>query len=299
MGPGAVYMQAVQWTTQRSAQSPGPVVAIAISLLSQTFGAAFAKTLFPIAGAEGVAAVRIVSAAAVLLIVCRPWQVAIERARIRDLLIYGLVLGVMNLTIYAAFARIPLAVAVAIEATGPLVVVLISSHRKLDLLWLALTVVGLCLLFPFEASWASLDPVGVALAAGAGVCWALYIWFGKRVSSMPSGATVAWGMTAAALLAAPIGIATAGSTLFLPEVLLIGLAVGVFSSVLPYWLEMAALRNLARHVFGILVSAAPAVAALAGFVVLGERLQAAHWIAISCIVIACAGSALTQTKNQV
>lgn len=281
----------------RVAQPPGPVVAVAVSLLSQTFGAAFAKTLFATAGSEGVAALRIVFAALVLLAICRPWRVAIDRQRAGDLLSYGLVLGTMNLTIYAAFARIPIAVAIAIEATGPLLVVLLSSRRMLDFVWLGLTAVGLSLLFPLQASWTGLDPVGVALAGAAGVCWALYIWFGKRVSSMPSGATVAWGMTIAAMLAAPIGVARGGSALFSPEVLLVSLAVGVFSSVLPYWLEMAALRKLARQVFGILVSAAPAVGALAAFIVLGERLQPAHWIAISCIVIACAGSALTQPKQ--
>lgn len=291
-------MQGSPLVMTRAAQPPGPVVAVAISLLSQNFGAAVAKSLFATAGAQGIASLRIAFAAVVLLAICRPWRVTIDRARVGDLLIYGLVLGTMNLVIYGAFARIPIAVAIAIEATGPLLVVLLSSRRVLDFLWLVLTAVGLSLLFPFEASWASLDPLGVALAAGAGLCWALYIWFGKRVSSMPSGATVAWGMTIAAVVAAPVGFAQGGSALLAPEVLLVGLAVGVFSSVLPYWLEMVALRNLAPKVFGILVSAAPAVGALAAFIVLGERLQPAHWIAISCIVIACAGSALTHSKNQ-
>ncbi len=290
-------MESRPFVIARVTRPPGPVAAVAISLLSQNFGAAFAKTLFATAGAQGIAAVRIVFAAIILLAICRPWRIPIDRARVGDLLIYGLVLGAMNLLIYGAFARIPIAVAVAIEATGPLLVVLLSSRRMLDVVWLALTAVGLSLLFPFEFSWASLDPLGIALAGAAGLCWALYIWFGKRVSTMSSGATVAWGMTIAAILATPIGIAQAGSALLLPKVLWIGAAVAVFSSVLPYWLEMRALRNLPRQVFGILVSAAPATGALAGFVVLGERLQPAHWMAISCIVIACAGSALAHAKN--
>lgn len=281
----------------RATQPPGPVLAIAIALLSQNFGAAFAKSIFPIAGAQGVATLRIAFAALVLLAINRPWRSPIERARLGDLLIYGLVLGSMNLLIYGAFERIPIGVAVAIEASGPLLVVLLASRRLLDWLWLGLTAVGLSLLFPLKVAWASLDPLGVALAAGAALCWALYIWFGKRVSSMPSGATVTWGMTVAALLALPIGVGQSGSALLVPEVLLIGLAVGVFSSVLPYWLELRALRNLAPQVFGILVSAAPAVGALAAFIVLGERLLPMHWVAISCIVLACAGSALTRAQR--
>lgn len=282
----------------RAAQPPGPVVAVAISLLSQNFGAAFAKSVFATAGAEGMAALRIVFSAIILLAVFRPWRLAIDRLRLGDLLIYGLGLGTMNLLIYGAFARIPIAVASAIEATGPLLVVLLSSRRMLDVLWLVLTAVGLSLLFPLHVSWASLDPVGVALAAGAGACWAMYIWFGKRVSSMPSGATVAWGMTAAVLLALPVGVLQSGSALLSPQILLMALGVAIFSSVLPYWLEMRALRSLAPHVFSILVSAAPAVGALAAFVVLGERLLPTHWIAITCIVAACAGSALTHAKHE-
>jgi inner membrane transporter RhtA len=282
----------------RAAQLPGPVAAVAISLLSQNFGAAFAKSLFSVAGAEGIAALRVGFAALTLLAIVRPWRTAVDRARLRDLWVYGLVLGSMNLFIYGAFARIPIGVASAIEASGPLLVILLASRRMLDLLWLVLTAVGLSLLFPWQVSWAALDPLGVAFAACAGACWAMYIWFGKRVSSMPSGATVAWGMVAAAMLALPIGLFQSGSALLAPEVLLAGLAVAVFSSVLPYWLEMRALRNLAPHVFGILVSAAPAVGALAAFIVLGERLLPAHWVAISCIVAACAGAALTHAQHE-
>lgn len=282
----------------RAAQPPGPVLAIAIAVLSQNFGAAFAKSIFPTAGAAGVATLRIACAALVLLAINRPWRNPMDRARSGDLLIYGLVLGSMNLLIYGAFARIPIGIAVAIEATGPLLVVLLASRRLLDLLWLALTALGLSLLLPLKVSWASLDPLGVALAAGAGLCWALYIWFGKRVSSMSSGATVTWGMTIAAVLALPIGVSTAGSVLLQPEILFMGLAVGVFSSVVPYWLELRALRNLAPRVFGILVSSAPAVGALAAFIVLGERLLPIHWVAIFCIVVACAGSAVTHAKRQ-
>src|SRR5688500_2773097 len=95
----------------RAAHPPGPVAAVAISLLSQNFGAALAKTLSATAGAEGIAALRIVFAAIILLAVCRPWRISIDRARLGDLVIYGGVLGAMNLLIYGAFARIPIAVA--------------------------------------------------------------------------------------------------------------------------------------------------------------------------------------------
>lgn len=274
-----------------------PALAILASMISVNVGAAFAKGLFPLVGSAGVTALRVGLAACLLLAFWRPWRRLPSRADARNLLVYGLMLGCMNLTIYAAFARIPIGVAIAIEVTGPLALVLLSSRRPLDVAWVACAAVGLWLLSPLYGGGVALDPVGVAWALAAAFCWAMYIVFGKRVSTLEGGHAVAWGMLVASLCAVPVGIAQAGSALFTPAVLAAGLAVAVLSSILPYSLEMAALARLPRRLFGILVSAGPAIGALAGYFVLGERLSSVQWLAIALIIAATAGSAATANRQ--
>ena len=281
---------------------PGPALAILASMVSVNVGAAFAKGLFPLVGPAGVTALRVGIGACLLLAFWRPWRRLPSRADARNLLVYGLMLGCMNLAIYAAFARIPIGVAIAIEVTGPLALVLLSSRRALDVAWVACAAVGLWLLSPLYGGAHlnpanALDPVGVAWALGAAFCWAMYIVFGKRVSTLEGGHAVAWGMLVASLCAVPVGLAQSGNALFSPVVLAMGLAVAVLSSILPYSLEMAALARLPRRVFGILVSAGPAIGALAGYVVLGEYLSGVQWLAIALIIAATGGSAATAGRD--
>ena len=274
----------------------GPVLAIVASMVSVNAGAAWAKGLFPLVGAAGVTAARVGLAAVLMLAVVRPWRQLPKRADARNLLVYGLMLGCMNLLIYGAFARIPIGVAVAIEVVGPLAVVVLSSRRARDFAWVLLAALGLWLLAPFHDGVPPLDPLGVLYALGAAFCWAMYIVFGKRVSHLGGGQAVAWGMLAAALFTVPVGVAHAGANLLAPAVLMGGLAVAVLSSALPYSLEMAALARLPQRVFGILVSAGPAFAALAGYIVLGERLTGMQWLAIVLVVFACGGAAATARR---
>jgi inner membrane transporter RhtA len=272
-----------------------PLAALAASLISQNLGAAIAKSLFPVVGVAGMTALRIGLSALLLLAFWRPWRTPVARRDLGNLVIYGAMLGGMNLCIYHAFGRLPIGIATAIETTGPLVVVLAASRRVLDVAWVALAVAGLALLLPL-ASDSPLDPVGLLFAFGAALSWALYIVFGKRVSTLASGQAVALGMLVAALFAVPIGIVQAGAALRVPTTLLAGLGVAVLSSAVPYSLEMAALRRLPRHVFGILVSATPAVGAACAALVLGERLGALQCLAIACIIGASAGGAATSRE---
>ena len=272
-----------------------PLAALMASLVSQNLGAAIAKSLFPVVGVEGMTALRIGLSALLLLAFWRPWRTPVARRDIVDVVIYGAMLGGMNLCIYHAFGRIPIGIATAIETTGPLVVVLAASRRALDVAWVVLALAGLVLLLPL-ASDRPLDPIGLLFAFGAAASWALYIVFGKRVSGLASGQAVSLGMLVAALFAVPIGIAHAGAAMLVPTTLLAGLGVALLSSAVPYSLEMAALRNMPRHVFGILVSATPAVGAACGAIVLGERLSAWQWLAIACIIGASAGGAATARR---
>ena len=273
-----------------------PLVALGASLVSQNLGAAVAKSLFPVVGVEGMTALRVGLSALLLLAFWRPWRTPVARRDVANVVVYGAMLGGMNLCIYHAFGRIPIGIATAIETTGPLVVVLAASRRALDVAWVALALAGLALLLPLTASQ-PLDPVGLLFAFGAAASWALYIVFGKRVSGLASGQAVSLGMLVAALFAVPIGVAHAGAAMRVPTTLLAGLGVALLSSAVPYSLEMAALRRMPRHVFGILVSATPAVGAACGAIVLGERLSALQWLAIACIIGASAGGAATAGRT--
>ncbi len=267
--------------------------AVFMSLLSQNLGASFAKHLFPLIGAAGMTCVRIAFAAGILLIIRRGWRTRLSWAQLRRVLPYGIALGMMNLLIYQAFARIPIGIAVAIEVLGPLAVVLTGARKLKDLIWVGAAVAGLIMLLPLNGAGSNLDLLGIAFAVGAAGTWALYIVFGKRLSSVRDVDVVSWGMVVATVVTLPFGVVEAGRALLSPQVLWWGIAIAALSSALPYTLEMAALRRVPAHLFGIFVSSAPAVAALAGFVVLGERLEAIQWVAICSIVVAVAGSTIS------
>jgi len=270
------------------------IALLVASMISIQFGASVAKGLFPALGPEGTTALRCGIAALILLALQRPWRARLPPSALLTVGLYGASLGLMNLLFYLSLARIPLGVAVALEFTGPLSVALLSSHRARDLLWVALAAAGIVLILPLSRSSRPLDPVGVAFALAAGVCWALYIVLGQRAGkAVQGGAATALGMLAAALVVAPVGVLRAGPRLLQSHLWPLALAVAVFSSALPYSLEMHALRRLPARTFGILMSLEPALAALAGLVMLRERLSPAQGAAIACIIAASAGSAWT------
>jgi inner membrane transporter RhtA len=264
------------------------VAALVAGMVSLQCGATFAKSLFPAIGAAGTSALRVGFSALILIAVWRPWRRSLPAREAGWIALYGSALGLMNLLFYLALARLPLGPAVAIEFVGPLAVALIASRRRSDFLWIGLAIIGLMLLLPI-ATTDGLDPVGVALDLGAALAWALYILFGQRAGRVDGGQAVSLGMLTAALVAAPFGVAEAGASLLAPEILLSGLAVAIMSSALPYSLEMVALRRLDRKSFGVLMSLEPAVAACAGLVLLGERIGAVQWLAISLVIAASVG----------
>ncbi len=295
-----VLLPATARRPQRPRRRLYPVALVLGGVVSVQIGAALAKGLVTQLGVAGSVFLRAAGAAAVLLLLTsgslhRPSGLLRFRSLpdVAVLGVFGLVLAGMNLAFYAALGRIPLAAAVTIEFLGPLGVAVASSRRALDLLWAALAGVGVALLTGvLGAAVSGLDPVGVGLALLAGACWAGYILLGARLGAAFPGVTgVAGALAVTAVAVAPAGIATAGSALLRPDLLIVGVAVGVLSSAVPYSLEVAALRLLPAHAFGVLLSLEPAVAALAGFLLLDERLQPRQALAIALVSLASAGAA--------
>ncbi|MBT2227352.1 DMT family transporter [Nonomuraea sp. NEAU-A123] len=273
-----------------AADSIPPSGLVLLAIFSVQLGAGFAKELFASLPPSAVVFLRIGAGALIMGAVARP---KLKGMSWRDLgvgLGFGVTLAVMNLTFYEAIARLPLGIAVAIEFLGPLGVAVAASRRRLDLLWIGLAGAGVALLAPWGQS-ASMSWVGIGLAMAAGACWAAYILLSASVGRRFPGTTgLSFAMIVSAIVIAPVGVASGGGDLLQPQLLLVGLGVGLLSSVIPYSLELQALRRMPKHVFGILMSLEPAMAALVGVVVLGELLHAQQWAAIICIVAASLGT---------
>ncbi len=270
-----------------------------IAMMAIQSGSSIAKQLFPIVGPGGTVALRVSISACILLLIFRPWRLSLSLSQWRSMVIYGASLGGMQILFYFAIERIPLGIGVALEFTGPLLLALFSSKRKLDLVWVALAISGMALLLPDMSSVDALDPIGVLLALAAGGCWAGYIWFGQRAGTVGSGGmTVAIGMSVASVIIFPIGVYTAESSIFSWSLLPMAITIGILSSALPYSLEMMALNRLSTQHFSVLMSLEPAVAAMAGLLILSERLAISQWLAISLIISASMGSTLSARRRQ-
>ncbi|MFI2203837.1 EamA family transporter [Streptomyces sp. NPDC020192] len=257
--------------------------------LSVQFGSACAALLFPRAGALGVVAVRVTLAAVLLLAVCRPRLRGYGRGDWAVVVGFGLALGGMNLLFYQAIDRMPLGPAVTLEVLGPLALSVVAARRAVSLLWAGLALAGVLLLG--QEGLGRLNPTGAAFALGAGALWAAYIVLNSRTGARFLRLDgLALAMAVAALLSLPPGVASAGTTLLQPRVLGLGLAVALLSSGLPYTLELLALRRLPAATFAVLTSLSPALAALAGFLVLDQTLSPAQCLAITLVIAASAGA---------
>jgi inner membrane transporter RhtA len=267
-----------------------PPAQVLAGILSVQVGAALAKQLFGAVGSAGAVALRLFFAALVLVVVWRP-TARMGRRAWAVVIAYGVVLAAMNLSFYTAIAHIPLGVAVTIEFLGPLAVAIGGSRRWLDGLWALLAGGGVVLLTEGRGE---LHLVGILFALAAAVCWASYILLSAALGRHTSdGGGLALGMLLAAVVVVPIGIADTGTALFEPWVLAVGLGVALLSSVIPYSLELEALRRIPPKVFGVLMSLEPAVAALVGLMVLGEALGPLQWVAVALVVAASAGATRT------
>ncbi|MET3927927.1 EamA family transporter [Devosia sp. 2618] len=273
------------------------VILVTLGMVFTQTGASFAKGLFPLVGAAGATTLRLTLAAIVLLAIFQPWRKKLDARQWRAVFMYGVVMGAMNLFFYAAITTIPLGVGVALEFTGPLAVALAGSRKPLDFFWIILAIGGLAMLLPLGQTSEGLDPMGVVMALCAGACWAGYIIFGQRAGTGGGPHITALGVSIAAIIALPFGIATAGTDLLNPAILPIALGVALLSSAIPYALDMVALPHIPSRLFGILMSGQPALGALSGFLILSENLT--HWqlAGIAAIIFASLGATVTIARN--
>ena len=258
-------------------------------IASVQFGSALATTLFARIGPGGAVLLRLVTASVVLVAISRPRLRACTRRELALAALFGLILAGMNLSFYHAIQRIPLGIGVTIEFVGPLAVAIAGSRRRLDLAWAALAAVGIVALMHGDTH--HLDALGVILALTAGVMWGAYILVNARLGRVFTGGSgLALAMCVASVIALPLGVGEGGARLLSPHALALGAVVGLLSSAIPYSFEMEALRRISTAVFGVLMSIEPAMAALAGFLVLGQALGARELVGIALVVVASVGA---------
>ena len=275
-----------------------PAIMILIGIVSVQFGAGLADRLFGQVPPAAVTGLRLwTSALAMVVISGRGFTRSVrdlkKRRAAADAAIavaFGISLGVMNYSIYQSFARIPLGVAVTIEFLGPLAVAVAGSRHLRDVGWVVLAATGVVLLT--QGGHGHLNLAGVLFAALAATCWAAYIVLSSATGQrFPGSAGLAIAMVVSAVIVTPPALIAGGSAIFRPAVLATGAAIGILSSVIPYRLELESLRRIPMRLFGVWMSLEPAVAALIGLALLGQHLSAVQWLAICCVMVACAGAA--------
>ncbi|QPH38172.1 EamA family transporter [Pedobacter endophyticus] len=272
-----------------------PIPAILLAIISVQCGAAIAKGLFPAIGPAATASLRIGLSALILLIAFRPNVTKLSKKQWKYVILYGLSLGAMNMVFYLAIARIPIGLGVTLEFIGPLVVAIFGSKKIIDFFWVMLAVAGIALITPWTNN--GLDPIGILFALMAAACWGTYIVLGGRISKIMDGdQAVSIGMVVATLLIVPFGIANGGLSHLNSHLLALGFALALLSSAIPFTLEMGALKQLPARTFSILMSLEPAVASIAAFFFLQERLSLKECLAVVFVIVASAGSSITSRR---
>ncbi|MEJ0005193.1 MAG: EamA family transporter [Steroidobacteraceae bacterium] len=273
-----------------------PFVALLVAIVSVQFGAAFSKQLFPVLGVERTTFLRLLLGAVLLAPIFKPWRMRIARRQWPLLLLFSASIATMNLCFYLAIQRIPLGVAVALEFIGPLGLAIGLSHRRMDLIWVALAVIGLFLLLPisqaFHASAHPLDSAGVLFALLAAAAWAAYGVLGKHIGTSLGPGIIALAMACAAVIMLPIAALQSGTVVITPHLAVAAVIVGLFSSALPFSLEMIAINRMPVRTYGTFTSLDPVFGTVMGLVVLRELPATAQLAGIAAIVIASVGTAV-------
>lgn len=270
-----------------------PLAALLVTIVSVQFGAGFAKRLLAEIGVELTTALRLCVGALVLLPLLRPWRLRLPRRAWPAIVLFGAVIGGMNLLFYAALQRIPLGIAVALEFTGPLTLAALTSHRAIHLVWVGLAAVGVLLILPLWHSARPPDVAGVLLALGSGGAWALYTILAQRIGGAWGTSVIALAIGTGAVLLLPVALLGSHHLVFTPGEIDDALVVGIFSSAVPFGLEMFALTRMSTRVYGTLTSLEPAVGTLMGLLILGELPTPLQLAGIGAVIAASVGTAIS------
>lgn len=278
------------------------VLYMVLSMISYQISASFAKQLFSVLDPLSVTILRLCFAAVIVCVMFRSWQIfkRLPFLKWRDLLCYSAALCVMNVLFYTSLGKLPQGIAVGLEFIGPLGLALLSIQRRSDYVWVLLAIAGIALMVPWgQAASADFSIFGAACALGAGLCWAFYIYFGQKVVHQNIGMhalTIAICLSALILL--PIGLYRNAPALLETQYWGKALAIAVLATAIPYALDLKALKQLNKLSYGTLSSLSPALAALAGLLLLGERIGALQWLALLCVMAASVGVTLRSSSSK-
>ncbi|WP_347453527.1 EamA family transporter [Acinetobacter thermotolerans] len=269
------------------------VLYMVLSMASYQISASFAKQLFTVLDPLTVTILRLCFAAIIVGVMFRSWKIIsrLPYLKWKDLLCYSAALGLMNILFYMSLSKLPQGIAVGLEFVGPLGLALLSIKNRSDYIWVIMAILGIILMVPWgQAAHHEFDLFGAACALGAGLCWAFYIFFGQRVVQQNIGMhalTIAISISALCLL--PIGFYSNAEAVLDTQYWGKALIIATLATAIPYALDLKALKQLNKMSYGTLSSLSPALAALTGFILLGERISLIQWIALACIMLASVG----------
>lgn len=277
-----------------------PLLAMLLSMAAYQVSASLAKQLMLQLEPLTVVTLRLCFASLMVFIMLRSWQVLhlLRFAKWPDLMAYSAALCGMNVLFYLSLGQLPQGIAVGLEFTGPLLLAFLSLQQRQDALWVMFAVLGIVLLLPWQGMDHSIPLQGAMYALGAGMCWAFYIYFGHKVVRQAVGMhalTIAICLSALTLL--PLTYWVDAPSLFKIDLWPQAVAIAFLATALPYALDLYALKQLSKVSYGTLSSLAPAMAVIAGFLLLGERISVLQALAVGCIVLASIGITLSQQRQ--
>ena len=295
--------------TPNAARSPvmtqGLGVAYATgAIISAQFGAALAKQLMGDLGPWGVVTLRLLTSTILMWVFFRPQIRSWTRAQWLTVVVMGIALTGANAFFYVAIEQVPLAIAVAIEFMGPLVLATVMSRRKLDLVWIALSFTGMAILTAeSQAKPEDFALVGVFFAVLTAISRAAYILATEKVGALiPGMGGMVMGNAVSTLLVLPFPFLISGNNLLKVtqdvNLLAIGCLMGLLASALPALGEVSSLRLLPAHIYSVVLSLEPAIAAAVGIVMLGEATGLVRWVAIALLVAASIGISISHARAQ-
>lgn len=277
------------------------VLYMVLSMVAYQISASFAKQLFEVLDPLTVVTLRLCFASILIILMFRSWKIIkrLPYLKWKDLLLYSGSVCLMNVLFYASLGKLPQGIAVGLEFLGPLTLALLSIKHKSDYLWVVLAIIGVALMVPWQDATAhNFSYLGAAFALGAGICWAIYIYYGQRVVRQNIGMhALSIAIVLSAMVMLPISAVHNPDALLKTEYWGKALLIALLATAIPYALDLMALKRLSKLSYGTLSSLSPALGAIAGFFLLKEQISLWQCIALICIMLASIGVTFRSKQN--